>query len=100
MDGISKPSSQGSMLTAAEVEMLSGTISDSPRIIDSAMEKQPAWAAAINSSGLVPSPLSKRVANEYWVSDNTPLSVDMAPLPSLRPPSQTADALRFMVVSC
>jgi hypothetical protein len=31
---------------------------------DSCMEKQPAWAAAMSSSGLVPTPLSKREPNE------------------------------------
>src|SRR3990172_2398347 len=52
----------------------------------------------MSSSGLVPGPFSKRVPNEYWVSLSTPLSLDMVPLPSLRPPFQTADALRFMPV--
>src|SRR5918995_3874662 len=77
--------------------MLSGVRPACPSSLDSAIEKQPAWAAAISSSGLVPFPCSKRVVKEYWVSDRTPLSVEMAPLPSLRPPFQTADALRFMV---
>ena len=31
---------------------------------DSAIEKQPAWAAPMSSSGLVPSPSSKRDLNE------------------------------------
>ena len=35
------------------------------RPCDRAIEKQPAWAAAISSSGLVPWPDSKREANEY-----------------------------------
>jgi hypothetical protein len=30
------------------------------------------------------------------VLDNTPLSVEMTPLPLFNPPFQTADALRFM----
>ena len=34
----------------------------SPRISDSAMVKQPAWAAPISSSGLVPGLPSKRAA--------------------------------------
>ena len=34
-----------------------------PRISDSAIVKQPAWAAAINSSGSVPGMPSKRLAN-------------------------------------
>jgi hypothetical protein len=33
---------------------------------------------------------------DYWVSDSTPLSVEIVPFPSLRPPFQTADALRFI----
>ena len=67
-----------------------------PSCADSAIEKQPACAAAISSSGLVPLPFSKRVLNEYCVSASTPLSEEMVPLPSLRPPFHTADALRFM----
>src|SRR6202007_3208561 len=66
---------------------------------DSAMEKQPACAAAMSSSGLVPVPFSKRVANEYCVLASTPLSVEMVPLPPFKPPFQTADALRFMLVT-
>jgi hypothetical protein len=41
-------------------------------------------------------PLSKRVLNEYCVSFNTALSVEIVPLPSFNPPFQTADAFRFM----
>jgi hypothetical protein len=33
---------------------------------------------------------------EYWVSDRTPLSVEIKPFPFLRSPFQTADALRFI----
>ena len=36
----------------------------SARPFDSAIEKQPAWAAPISSSGLVPSPSAKRDLNE------------------------------------
>ena len=35
-----------------------------PRPAERAIEKQPAWAAAISSSGFVPSPSSKRDWNE------------------------------------
>src|SRR5918993_644464 len=63
---------------------------------ESAIEKQPACAAAINSSGFVPLPSSKRVLKEYCVSERTLLSVEIVPLPSLSPPLQTADALRFI----
>jgi len=41
---------------------------------------------------LVPIPFSKRVLNEYWVSESTLLSVEIVPLPSLRPPFQIAEA--------
>jgi hypothetical protein len=37
-----------------------------PKIIDKAMAKHPACAAAISSSGFVPFPCSNRVLNEYW----------------------------------
>ena len=35
-------------------------------------------------------------AQARWLSLSTPLSVEMEPLPSFRPPFQTADAVRFM----
>src|ERR1044071_8063973 len=76
--------------------MLSAFLPALSSCADKAIEKQPACAAAINSSGLVPIPSSKRVLNEYWVLERTPLSVEMLPLPSLSPPVQTADAFRFM----
>jgi hypothetical protein len=60
------------------------------------MEKQPACAAATSSSGLVPRPFSNRVLKEYDVCEMTPLSVEIVPCPSLRLPSQTADADLFM----
>jgi len=63
---------------------------------ESAMVKQPAWAAAINSSGFVPWPFSKRVVKEYGVLLRTPLAVEMTPLPSFRVPFQTAVAIRCM----
>jgi hypothetical protein len=61
------------------------------------MEKQPACAAAMSSSGFVPVPVSKRVLKEYCAPFNTPLSVEICPFPSLRLPFQTADAFRFML---
>jgi hypothetical protein len=76
--------------------MLSAVMPALPSCADSAIEKHPACAAAINSSGFVPLPSSKRVLNEYCVLDSTPLSVDTVPLPSLRPPFHTADPLRFI----
>src|SRR3984893_18543220 len=76
--------------------MLSGVKPSPPNSLESAIEKQRGWAAAISSSGLVPLPSAKRLVNEYWVSESTPLSVEIVPLPSLRLPFQSADALRFM----
>ena len=49
--------------TVVSVAMRWGVKPASPRIIDSAIEKQPAWAAAISSSGLMPGAPSKRVRN-------------------------------------
>jgi hypothetical protein len=51
--------------TFACVWMDSGSLPASPSASESAIEKQPAWAAAISSSGFVPfSPSSKRDWNE------------------------------------
>src|SRR5689334_19673728 len=60
------------------------------------MLKHPACAAAINSSGFVPGLFSNRVVNEYGVPFNTPLAVETVPLPCLRSPCQTADAVLFI----
>src|SRR3974390_204089 len=68
-----------------------------PSSDENAIAKQPACAAATSSSGLVPMPFSKRVLKEYWASFNTPLSVEMLPLPDFKSPRQTADALRFIM---
>src|ERR1044072_9877937 len=91
-----KPASVFSSVTAALVLIRSAVSPAFPSCPDSAIEKQPACAAAINSSGLVPLPSSKRVLNEYCVFAKTPLSVEIVPLPSLSPPCHTADAFRFM----
>jgi hypothetical protein len=61
------------------------------------MEKHPACAAAINSSGFVPGAFSNRVVNEYGVSFSTPPGAEIAPFPSFSPPFQTALALRCMI---
>src|SRR5262245_14235259 len=63
-----------------------------PRPADNAIEKHPAWAAPISSSGLVPGAPSKRVRNEY-APLNAPLPSFIVPLPSFRLPSQTASAV-------
>jgi len=39
------------------------------------------------------------VLNEYCVCFRTPLSVEIVPLPSFKPPCQTADAFRCMFLS-
>src|SRR5579871_1821457 len=89
-----KPASSFSNVRLAVVSMLSGVMPALPSCAESAMLKQPACAAAINSSGLVPRPFSKRVENEYWAFESTPLSVETVPLPSLSEPFHTAEALR------
>src|SRR6202035_3671456 len=61
------------------------------------MVKQPACAAAISSSGLVPFSFSTRVLKEYGVSASTPDSVERFPLPARPVPRQTAFALRIML---
>src|SRR5476651_1322951 len=68
-----------------------------PSSAENAMEKHPACAAAMSSSGFVPTPFSKRVLKEYCVCLSVPLSVEMLPLPVFKSPDQTADALRFML---
>src|SRR5947207_409663 len=93
-----QPASSRSIVKAAAVAIESGVRPPWPSSADSAIEKQPACAAAINSSGFVPRPFSKRVLNEYCVSARTPLWVERIPLPSFNPPRQTADAVRFMIL--
>src|SRR5690242_11047895 len=83
--------------TVAVAEMETGEMPALPNSAENAIAKQPAWAAAISSSGFAPTPFSKRVPNEYCVSRRTPLSVERLPLPSFNPPCQTAVALRFII---
>jgi hypothetical protein len=94
---MAKPPSTLPKRTAASVSIDSGAKPASPSCALSAMEKQPACAAAISSSGLVPFPSSKRVLNEYCVSLSTPLAEEIVPLPSFKPPFQTAFAVRSIV---
>ena len=91
-----KPASSFSSVTEAVVSRLSGVMPALPSCAERAMVKQPAWAAAINSSGLVPRPFSKRVENEYCALESRPLSVEIVPLPSLSEPFQIAEALRII----
>src|ERR1700744_3901979 len=94
-----QPASSLSRLRVAEVLTLSGVRLAVPSCAESAMEKQAAWAAAINSSGLVPGVFSNRVVKEYGVFDSTPLVDETLPLPSFSPPFHTALALRCIGVS-
>jgi hypothetical protein len=91
-----KPFSVFYSMTVAVVEMDSGVIPALPSSAENAIEKHPACAAAISSSGFVPTPFSNRVLNEYWFSLSVPLSVEMLPLPLFKSPRQIADALRFI----
>src|SRR6266481_8217969 len=86
-----------SRLTVAVVSSFCAVSPAPPSCAERAMVKHPACAAANSSSGLVPTPFSKRVLNEYCVCLRTPLSVEIDPLPVLRSPCQTALALRCMI---
>src|SRR5262249_11773882 len=59
-----QPESSFSRESVTFVLMLSGVRLAPPNWADNAIEKHAAWAAAINSSGLVPGAFSKRVVNE------------------------------------
>jgi len=96
---IPNPPSTCSRWTPAVVLTRRGVKPARPRAAERAMEKQPAWAAPISSSGFVPVPCSKRELKEYapW---NAPLPSDIVPLPSLSVPSHCAFAERTgMLVS-
>src|SRR5277367_3068857 len=93
-----KPSPTLSSVTVAVVSSFCAVMPAAPSCPERAIVKQPAWAAARSSSGLVPTPFSKRVLKEYCVCLRTPLSVEMEPLPSFKPPCQTADGLRCMML--
>ncbi len=92
-----KPSSFFSSVTVAVVATRAGGVPAVVSCAESAIEKQPACAAAISSSGLVPFPFSNRVPNEYCALLSNPLSVEITPFPSLRLPFHSAEALRFIV---
>src|SRR5712691_11559423 len=94
-----KPSPTFSRLTVAVVSSFCAVKPAPPSCAESAIVKHPACAAASSSSGLVPTPFSKRVLKEYCVCLRTPLSVEMEPLPLFKSPCQTALALRCMVLS-
>ena len=90
---IRNPPSPGSRWTLAVVSTDVGVKPAASSPADRAIEKQPACAAPISSSGLVPVPSSKRDENEYWPS-KAPLPRRMVPLPSRSPPCQRAVAVR------
>src|SRR5260370_40592608 len=94
---MAKPSGSFSSEIVAVVSSLLALLPALPNCAESAMVKQPACAAARSSSGLVPTPVSNRVLNEYCVGFRTPLSVDIERFPSFKPPCQTADAFRCML---
>src|SRR5439155_11466695 len=76
-----QPASVLSIVMVAVVWTDSGVMPALPSSAEQAIEKQPACAAAMSSSGFVPMPFSKRVLKEYWVSLSTPFSLDIAPFP-------------------
>src|SRR6476646_5118888 len=96
---ISQPDGSFSIFKFAVVLMLSGVRFALPSCAERAIEKHEAWAAAINSSGFVPGASSKRVLNEYGVCEKTPLGAENSPLPSFRPPAQTALAFLSIFLS-
>src|SRR3954470_4865353 len=91
-----KPASVLSKVSVALVSIEVGVKPPLPSSAESAIEKQPACAAAISSSGFVPTPFSNRVEKEYCVCFRTPLAVETEPLPSFNPPSQCALAVLCM----
>src|SRR5579864_7504020 len=99
LDVIVHPESNFSSDNVTVVEMLSGVKFAEPNCPDSAIEKHPAWADAINSSGFVPGAFSNLVEKEYCVLFNTPPGAEIVPFPSFNPPFQTALALRCMTFS-
>src|SRR5271155_4501491 len=82
------------MVTTAVVSSDSGGSSTEVSCPLNAIVKQPACAAAISSSGLVPTPFSKRVEKLYCASCRVPLCVEIVPLPAFRLPCHFALALR------
>src|SRR5438552_2470758 len=89
---IENPSPTFSSFTVAPVWMRFGVMPARESCAVSAIVKQPAWAAPINSSGLVADwPASNRDLNEYGPS-KAPLPTFSRPLPSARLPFHSASA--------
>src|SRR3990170_8412503 len=90
---IAQPSPSFSKRTLASVLIESGSWPPAPSTPESCIEKQPACAAPISSSGLVPGPSSIRELNEYGPS-KAPDPKAMRPLPSGSDPFHSAFAVR------
>src|SRR5215467_13065829 len=89
-----KPSPIFSSFTLAPVFIRRGVMPARESCAVSAIVKHPAWAAPINSSGLVADwPSSNRDLNEYGPS-KAPLPIFSRPLPSARLPFHSASAFR------
>src|ERR1700759_5677466 len=87
-----------SKLIVAVVSRLSGVKPAPCSWKASFIVKQPACAAATSSSGLVPTPFSKRERKEYGGLFKVVLWVERVPFPSFPVPCQLAFADRFIVV--
>src|SRR5690606_8680205 len=96
---MAKPSEDLSKVAVAVVSIFSGVKPASPNWADTALEKHPAWAAPMSSSGFVPGPSSKRGLKPYCAALSTPLSLEIVPLPSRTLPVHTADAFFFISLS-
>src|SRR5262245_20395149 len=92
-----QPPPSCSMVRSALVCSVSGGCPAPLRRNASAIVKQPACAAAMSSSGLVPLPSPNRAVNEYGVSASVPLWVVRAPRPSLPEPLHAAVAFLLIV---
>src|SRR5450432_4164617 len=96
MPVIVKPVSRRSSLTSAVVSTRFGCRPAFSRLSVSAIEKQPASAAPMSSSGLLPSWPSKRVPAENVASGACPPFI--VPLPALNPPCHEALALLMPMI--
>src|SRR5437588_5864954 len=94
LETIRKPASTLSKVTAALTSSFCGGFPALASPKDSAIAKQPAWAAAISSSGLVfPTVASLRAAHEIGTAVNARLVAALtAPLPFNSSPSQVTSA--------
>src|SRR5438874_11763188 len=94
MREILHPESPLSKCTVALVRISCGLWPACESPLAKAMEKQPACAAPINSSGLVPGPSSIRLLNEYDPS-KAPLPSRIVPDPSCNDRCHLASAVRI-----